>query len=81
MYGSSLSKSRIGIVFLQVSVEVYGCSSDTTFATANAKVSMSNKSDGPGMVCTGYLNVNEGDIRYSLVFKFPQNSLAHFLIW
>ena len=43
MYGSNLSRSRIGIVFVPVSEEAYGCSTDVMFTIAKAKGSISNK--------------------------------------
>ena len=80
MYGSNLSRSHIGIVFVPVSEEAYGCSTDVMFTIAKAKGSISNKKvdDVKQM---GYFSTNGGKIIISLIFKVPQNSLAHFLIW
>ena len=80
MYGSNLRRSRIGIVFVPVSEEAYGCSTDVMFTIAKAKGSISNKNlDGIEQI--GYVLTIDGKISNSLVFNAPQNSLAHFLIW
>ena len=56
MYGSNLRRSRIGIVFVPVSEEAYGCSTDVMFTIAKAKGSISNNnSDGVEQI--GYLTI------------------------
>ena len=77
MYGSNLKRSRIGIVFVPISEEAYGCSTDVMFTIAKAKGSEYQTKKLHGVKQMGYFSTNGGKIIISLVFKVPQNSLAH----